>query len=257
MIKAKLKAAGIHSIVSLFVALSMAVLIFGLWYPDALSEMVSGIKLFMLIVLVELVLGPLMSLIIFNPSKPQKELILDYAVIAAVQLSALAYGLSSVVDSRPIFLVFVLDRIEVVSAIEVDSNELRAANISLPWFGPKLICTERPQSSSERIALLESSLKGKDIQFLPKYYRDCRPGEIKEKLYAKASWTATTGKELSVFPERVQSQDFGWLPIVRGFVAWVMVYPQYDLSSPIYFDVDPFPSTSNSQSSNNLDRKQE
>ncbi|MEZ5510678.1 MAG: hypothetical protein R3F47_12400 [Gammaproteobacteria bacterium] len=72
MLKSKLKAAGLHALITLLVGMTTAVLVFVLWYPASFAEMTGGLALFKLLLVVELILGPLMSLVIFNPQKQKQ-----------------------------------------------------------------------------------------------------------------------------------------------------------------------------------------
>ena len=112
LLVSKFKAAGVHLLVSTVIVGLAALLVFYVWYPGELSTMLGGLELFFFVVICELALGPLVSLVIFNPAKPRRELVRDYALVVVVQLAALSYGLYAVALSRPVFLVFVKDRVE-------------------------------------------------------------------------------------------------------------------------------------------------
>ena len=243
LFKAKLKAAGLHAGLTTLVAILTAALVFGLWYPDALSSMVAGVSLFMIVMAVEVVLGPSMSLVIYNPEKDKAELVRDYTLVGLVQVGALFYGLYTVSISRPVYLVFVKDRIEVVSAVEYAQKDLDEAGLdwqSLPWFGPELICTEIPDDPEEKSDLVLFGSFGKDIQLFPKYYRECKDGEIAERMFTKKQWQLNEQVGLEVFPKDIREGDFGWLPIVTRFGAWTAVYPNKSLEEVQYFDENPF-----------------
>lgn len=168
-------AAGIHFGATLFVAALAAAVIFFVWFPGELSAMVGGDKLFLLVVACDLVLGPLMSLVIYSSAKPRRELIVDYAVIAAVQLAALLYGVNAVAQSRPVFIAFSVDRIEVVAALEFEDADLAAGSApefrTRSWTGPRLASIEFPKDVNERNDLVFLAVAGKDIYLMPKYYR--------------------------------------------------------------------------------------
>ena len=66
----RLQAFGIHFLLSLLVAALAALLVFGLWFPYPYREISGGRELFLLIVGVDIVIGPLITLAIFNRSKP-------------------------------------------------------------------------------------------------------------------------------------------------------------------------------------------
>ncbi|MBK7144251.1 MAG: hypothetical protein IPH76_03200 [Xanthomonadales bacterium] len=95
------------------------------WYPDALFTLAGAGKLLILVVGIDVTLGPLLTLIVFNPIK--KSLIWDLAVILMVQMGALGYGVWVMAQSRPVFLVGAVDRFELVSANEIHPDELAKA----------------------------------------------------------------------------------------------------------------------------------
>lgn len=243
MLKAKLKAALVHASITVVVAMITGIVVFGVWYPSPFAEMTHGTGLFLLVLGVEVVLGPVMSLVIFNTSKPRTELVRDYIIIGMVQLSALCYGLYSVSVSRPVYLVFVKDRIEVVAAAELSADDIDSGPEgfrTLPWSGPRLICVESPTDPQEKSDLLMSALEGRDIQLQPKYYRECRDGEINGKAYSKDQLVSLTDISLDSLPGGLGFKSFTWLPVVTRFGAWTVFYKNGDLSKSVYVDVDPF-----------------
>ena len=100
---------------------------FGWWYPYPYRELSGGRELFALVVAVDVVLGPLITLVIFNPAKTRCHLVMDFTVIGLLQVAALAYGLWTVFVARPVHLVFEYHRMAVVHAIDVDSDLLAKA----------------------------------------------------------------------------------------------------------------------------------
>jgi hypothetical protein len=169
-------AALIHFAVTLLIAGIASALIFLVWFPGELAAMVGGAKLFLIVVVSDLVLGPLMSLVIYTSKKSRRVLIVDYAIIATVQMAALIYGVMIVAGSRPVFVAFAVDRLEVLTAFEISDADL-AGGVepqyrSLSWFGPRLVAIQLPLDTKERNDLILSAVTGgKDARFLPKYYR--------------------------------------------------------------------------------------
>jgi len=167
-------AAAIHLLVTLLVAGVAAAIIFLVWFPGALAEMVGGTKLFLLITWVDVTLGPLISLVIYSSAKPRRELIKDYTIVGLVQLAALGYGVFTLSVSRPVYVTFVQDRLEVVSAIEFEEADLAAAvdpqYRTLSWTGPRLAAVQIPTDVKERNEIVAAGVAGKDVQLMPKYY---------------------------------------------------------------------------------------
>ncbi len=173
-VSAALKAAFFHLLVSVLIAALAAGLVFGLWYPYPYRELSGGRELFLLIVSVDVVCGPLLTLVLFNPTKPRGELWRDLGLVALIQLGALGYGLWTVWQARPLFLVQEVDRFKVVAA-----PDLRGASITkLPaamqpnWFsGPVTVSLREPKDAKERQkVLLEALQGGSDFAERPEFY---------------------------------------------------------------------------------------
>ena len=110
----KLLAFGVHFIATALLAAAAAALIFLVWFPAPFDEMVGGAKLFVLVVGCDLALGPLISLVIYNRAKSRRQLVIDYTIVAVVQLAAMSYGVWVMAASRPVYVAFSTDRLEVV-----------------------------------------------------------------------------------------------------------------------------------------------
>lgn len=131
-----------HLALSLLVALGVGALVFGVWYPPPYDELADGQALFWLVMAVDVVCGPLLTLVIFDPKKPRRELIRDIGVVVLIQLGALAYGLHSVAQARPVWLAFEGTRFRVVSVPDLAGQNLAEAPEALrrlSWSGPKLL----------------------------------------------------------------------------------------------------------------------
>jgi hypothetical protein len=94
--------------IAIFAALFGVVIV--AWYPAPLFQIDGGWQGLQIVALVDVVLGPLLTLIVFRPGKPGLKL--DMAIIIAIQLGALAYGVWTMHHNRPAFLVFADDLIE-------------------------------------------------------------------------------------------------------------------------------------------------
>jgi hypothetical protein len=231
-----------HLLLTLLVAGLSAVLVFQVWYPQHLWKMVGGIELYFLMLSVELTLGPVMSLVIFHPNKSRKELVRDYLVIGVIQMSALVYGLYVVAQSRPVFLVFVKDRIEVITPVEIAAGDLAQGHNGfdrLPWFGPQRICVSSPSDVDEQNRLLFSAVfNGKDIQNYPQYYRSCLAGRWLEKAYADDQLRELVKEKNSDI--LLPNSSFSWLPVRHRFGVWVEIYPADDTEQAHCLPFDPF-----------------
>ncbi|MDO4905814.1 MAG: TfpX/TfpZ family type IV pilin accessory protein [Lautropia sp.] len=141
-IRARSIAAAKHFGLSLLVAALVAALVFGVWYPAPYGALAGGFALFILVVSVDVISGPLLTFVAYDPAKPRTELRRDIGVIVLLQLSALVYGLYSVAQARPVFLALEGDRFRVVSPAEIDMERLDQALPefrSIGYTGPRLV----------------------------------------------------------------------------------------------------------------------
>ncbi|MGH8173525.1 MAG: TfpX/TfpZ family type IV pilin accessory protein [Rhodanobacteraceae bacterium] len=168
------KAAGIHLSISLAIGLIVGALLFGVWYPPPFFHAAGADQLVLLMVSVDIVLGPLLTLVVFKSGK--RGLKFDLVLIGAVQSIALVYGLSIVLRSRPVFLVAVVDRFALVSAGDIDDDDLALGSKpqfrQRSWTGPMTVGARLPPLGKARTAIMFSSLKGKDVDAMPKYFVD-------------------------------------------------------------------------------------
>jgi hypothetical protein len=168
----RLKAAGIHFVFS--AALVLAVILFcGLvWYPGVLAWAAGMASLMVLIIAVDLVLGPLLTAFVYKKGK--KSLKMDLAVIVAIQLSALAYGIHAVYQARPAYIVFTMDRFEVVAAKDIETDRPEIADTeyaSVPVLGPTYIAAKMPSDPGRRSEILFSKVHtGAGLAMMPEHY---------------------------------------------------------------------------------------
>lgn len=135
-------AAAAHLAISAAVAVLCAAVVFGVWYPFPYRQISGGRELFVLLVSVDVVAGPLLTLVVFDRRKPRAELWRDMSVIVALQLAALGYGLMSVHQARPVLLAYEGSRFRAVSAAELDPTLLHEAQGDLGQLsqtGPRLV----------------------------------------------------------------------------------------------------------------------
>src|SRR5690606_37348515 len=84
--KQRFSAMAVHSLFSL-VLLSFALfLVFYFWYPAPLDQAMGVTNVFWIILVIDLILGPLLTFSVFNPKK--KELKIDLLIIITIQFSA-------------------------------------------------------------------------------------------------------------------------------------------------------------------------
>ncbi|MFZ5522871.1 MAG: TfpX/TfpZ family type IV pilin accessory protein [Pseudomonadota bacterium] len=169
------KASSIHLSISALIATAVLALMLLLWYPYPLFEAVGGRLVLLILLGVDVSLGPLITLIIFNSKKSRKALAFDLSVIALLQITALIYGMSVVFLARPVFVVFSKNSFDLVTANMLSDADIAKARYpefrSLPLTGPVYVYTELPSGIKERNEVTFGAFSGKDLPQFPQYYQ--------------------------------------------------------------------------------------
>lgn len=165
-------AAGLHLVLSALIALTLILLVVAIWYPAPYFAAMGGATLLRLLIGVDVILGPLITLIIFDPKKPRLKF--DLAAIAVLQLAALGAGAFIMFDARPVYTVFTGDRFEVIPANSVDDDSRARAPAEfkgLPLSGPRVVGAHPPTDARERADITFFALQGgPDIAHMPHLY---------------------------------------------------------------------------------------
>ena len=223
------KAFGLHLAISALIAGIVIALVVVLWYPSPYFVAMGGEVLLRLLIGVDVVIGPLITLIIFDPRKPRLKY--DLAAIAALQVAALTYGSYVMFDARPVYTVFVGDRFYTVPANSIDQGS-RARAVPefgpLPLDGPRVVGARKSANADEsrEIAML-AMVGGPDIQHLPHLYvpyasvtaeaaRAAKPlvtlaqkgKEPSDRVTDFVAVNGRAGRSLGFVPVRARNRDF-------------------------------------------------
>lgn len=170
---ARITAFLIHMAISAFIALLILLLVFRLWYPAPLHTAQGVTHIFLLLLVIDVILGPLLTLLVFKLGK--RTLVMDLIVIMCLQLVALGYGLYTVADGRPAWIVYNVDRFDVVAVVDIDHRQLDKTDSRYrhaPWTGPQWVAAPRPDNPEEHSQILfESLLGGSDLAQRPYLYK--------------------------------------------------------------------------------------
>jgi hypothetical protein len=245
----RVRAAGLHLLLSAVVAALVSLLVFKLWYPSPFATLAGGVQLFVLLVSVDVVMGPALTAVAASPGKPRRELVRDLACIVALQLAAFGYGLYVTALSRPIGLVFEINEFRLITATDVFEPETLAQAPpglrDLSWQGPRLMAVVKPTDPQEFIRSVELGMAGVPLAAMPRYWRDyaahaaatwdaARPVSALLAKYpsskeAVARAAAAAGEQVSALrflPLRARQAE--WVALVAGPQARIVGYLPFD-----------------------------
>lgn len=225
------RAAILHLLFSAGATLVASLVVFLVWFPPPFAQIAGGFQLFLLVVSVDVVIGPALTAVVASPGKSRREFVFDVAVIVVVQCAALGYGAYTMALARPVALVHEVDLFRLVSAADLEASSLAKSQPQfqiLSWRGPRLIVAVKPERLDEQLRSIELSLAGVQLAMLPEYWRDydkyvdlvwssARPIQLLLARYPAA--TADVAKAAAASGESPQALRF--LPLVARRKGWV------------------------------------
>jgi len=181
----RLGAGGLHLLISavllsvLLVCMHFTGYAWPVWYLQGVHVV------FAMVAFVDLCLGPTMTLIVTNPKKTRRSLLQDWSFIAVVQIAALAYGVFTLWEGRPVAVVVSVGSADVITANAIEPKRLPslqskcAAGVGaelLPNWHVCRMVARLPDDPKKQQDILFSALSGgPDIPAMPEYY--LKPGE--------------------------------------------------------------------------------
>jgi hypothetical protein len=167
----KTRAALTHLWPTLLLLAILASVILFLWYPQPYRQFGENGKFAFLLILTGALIGPALTFLVYKKGK--RGLLLDLCVISLVQIAALGWGAFSLYQNRPYFMVYTVDRFEVLSQRDVDLAWIKDPRfLEKPSAGPVLLYANMPADPAAYQQLLkEVMFEGKpDLQFRPEFW---------------------------------------------------------------------------------------
>lgn len=156
----RLKAFAYHLLASVIIAVISLYVVFMVWHPAPLAQAVGVTLVFVMMLGIDMVLGPLLTLLIAKQGK--KSLKFDMAIIIILQLAAFVYGMYNIAMGRPVYIAFDVSRFEVVQANEIPKESLEQAQApynTLGWGAPKYVAVRAVANAEEKSKRLFSELE--------------------------------------------------------------------------------------------------
>ena len=153
--------------------LIIAGLILFIWSPYPFLQFKDTGKFSLMLVLSAGFIGPAMTWLFYNKGKSKRALVFDLVVILLIQTAAFAWGAYALYQNRPYFMVFTVDRFEVLTTRDVDLSTITDSKfLNKPVAGPILLYASMPTDPQIfQKFLKEVMFEGKpDLQFRPEFW---------------------------------------------------------------------------------------
>jgi len=215
--KFRLKAFSLHLLGSATtLTLILGTLYFG-WYRWPGLHLADATAVVVVLVGVDVVLGPLMTFIIASKSKARRVLARDIGIIVAVQICALVYGSTSLWNGRPLYYAFSVNELQMVQAYDIDSQEAelgRQQNGELAphWYStPRWIWAPLPADPEEAGKIVSGTIAGADdVTSMPRYFKRWEQGltELRAQLKRVDDVAYFSRGEKAKLKKRLQAAGF-------------------------------------------------
>ena len=249
----------VHLLASVVVVAFVGLLVYGLWFPSTFRSLAGGSQLFWLIIGVDVICGPFLTWLLFNPGKSRTALTVDLTLVVLIQLAALAYGVYTLSHARPLALVFEVDRFRLVSYADLEESDLaNAPHWVRPWsFSEvRVVGTRTATTLEEKLTSVDASLQGIEPSQRPSWWQDyalsrgrvlqrARPLADLQKMHATKKGILDEAIENALTDvragETTDAAQLLWLPLVsRQDMAWVVLVDPTTARPRSYAPLDGF-----------------
>lgn len=183
-----------------------------LWYPSPLAWAMGVLPILAMLAMIDVFVGPIFGFLVYKTGK--KTLIMDLAVIIVIQLVAFCYGVYSIAQSRPAWVVHHGNTFSVVRRVDVVSESFD--EVSRPSLTrPKVVAYKLQQGISNQLLRRANAqagdirnpvfygkiddvvLQGLPLSVLEKFNPKTQVDEILAKYPTAKSWygLATSGQK--------------------------------------------------------------
>lgn len=229
--KRRLQLTGIHVLFSLVLLCLALSLVYGVWYPDPLQIAFGVTTIYLMLLSIDLILGPLLTFLVFKEDK--KKLKFDLGVILIIQLSAYLFGLYTLAQGRPVWQVFVVDDIELVSLVDLKKSEgylinpdFKSSLFMRPQWVSAVYSTDKKVQQQQKEAEM---FQGISLAVRPEIYQEIskQQKQITHKLkkiddlYLFNPQKVSVDKIIHLYPDAK-----GWLPVKASKLDMVALFDE-------------------------------
>lgn len=134
-----------HLVISVLVALWVSWLVFFVWYPAPLARALGVTHLFLMLIVIDVVIGPLLGFLVYKEGK--KSLKFDLATVIILQIAAFSYGFYTIAEGRPSWIVYDSLTFHVIKKSDIETQYIAQAKPEFQqssWFKPQFVALDVP-----------------------------------------------------------------------------------------------------------------
>lgn len=224
----------VHLGISLIIFIILGYIILFHWYPDFFFTADGGWQGIRIVAFVDLVLGPVLTLVVFNRSKPRKELQRDLTLIGIFQALCLTAGVWVVYSERPLAMVYADGSFQTMTI-----DDYRESNQPVPSFNdfpdspPHWVAVVLPKDlESQSVIRRQQLVNRRSIKTASEYYVPFKPEHVDlERDGIRPSELERIG--MHVFEDFVQKhggkiEDYIYLPFGTRYEQALMAMRRED-----------------------------
>lgn len=162
-----------HLFISALIVSPVIGVVYFVWYPYPLNQILEVTHIFLMMSIINIIVGPILSLLIYKTNK--KKLFFDLVIIIIIQLTALSYGVYSISQARPAWIVFSVDRFELVRANEISilpNTKVKPIYQYPSWFGPTYVAVQLSNNKEQKEVDMFNAVFGLTLAKQPNRYLD-------------------------------------------------------------------------------------
>ncbi|HWG76946.1 MAG TPA: hypothetical protein VN660_09155 [Steroidobacteraceae bacterium] len=184
------------------------------WYHWPGWYLADARSVVLMLIGIDLTLGPLLTLVVARSTKPRAELVRDIGIIASVQLCALVYGAGALWSGRPLYYAFSENVLQLVQASDFSAQQLDRARhqhaaLRPHWYSlPRWIWAPLPANPDEAQKIVMSAVDGgDDVIDMPGYFKQWSAGEpaLRKQLKPVAKVAYFSGGQKEALGERMRA----------------------------------------------------
>ncbi|VAW56104.1 hypothetical protein MNBD_GAMMA07-2790 [hydrothermal vent metagenome] len=159
--KPRIKAFSIHLLLSVSAISVFLYFVYFIWYPFPFDYFYTPFDVLKIVLGVDLVLGPLLTLVLYDIKKQKSELRKDIAIVVLIQLMAFMWGVHVTYSTRPVFLIFSNAKFYMFAKDELDLTLLKRQEMQPKfWKTAAYVYLDPPKDKKELERLYDEFERG-------------------------------------------------------------------------------------------------